>query len=154
MPEEIELTPQEEVELEEEIAAGETRRLGGLISPQALIMFPIAILLDLFGIICLILYLAYGIGGVLDYIPDLIGLIIITPWCFLHSQQVKVATSKLEAAKRAKKNVAKFEKRIAKSAKWAKKLKWIRPLFIIFEFIHFLGAGPWWTMIVYHELKT
>ncbi len=154
MPEEIELTPQEEAELEEEIAAGETRKLGVLISPEALIMFPVAILLDLFGIICVILYFVYGTGVILDYLPDIIGLIIITPWCFLHSQQVKTATSKLEAAKTAKKNVAKFEKRIAKSAKWAKRLKWLRPLFIIFEFIHILGVGPWWTMIVYYELKS
>ena len=155
MPEEIEeLTPQEEAELKEEVEADETRKLGALISPAALIMFPVAILLDLFGIICLILYLAYGTGAILDYLPDIIGLIIITPWCFLHSQQVKSATPKLEVAKTAKKNVGKFEKRIAKSAKWAKRLKWIRPFFIIFEFIPFLGVGPWWTMVVYYELKS
>ncbi len=152
--EEIELTPQEEAELEEEAAADETRRLGALISPAALIMFPVAILLDLFGVICVILYFVYGTGVILDFLPDIIGLIIITPWCFLHSQQVKAATPKLQAAKRVKKNVEKFEKRIAKSAKWAKRLKYLRPLFIIFEFIHVFGAGPWWTLTVYYELKT
>ncbi|GAG17223.1 unnamed protein product [marine sediment metagenome] len=148
MPEEI--TP-EETELEIEIEAEEIRRSTALISPEALIMFPIAILLDLFGVVCFILYFAFGIGVPLSFVPDLIGMFIFGIWIFFRSQSLKIVQPRMKAAKKAKIRIAK----IAKSAKWAKRLKWLRPLFILFEFIPVAGDVLFlWTLLVYFELKS
>jgi len=40
-----------------------------------------------------------------------------------------------------------------KITKWAKRLKWIRPVAMIIEAIPFLGALPLWTIAVYLEIK-
>ncbi len=40
-----------------------------------------------------------------------------------------------------------------KITKWAKRLKWLRPVAMIIEVIPFLGALPLWTIAVYSEIK-
>jgi len=158
MREEEEITPAEKQAMED-IEQDEIRRATALMSPEAIVMFPIALILDLFGVVCLILYLAFGIGLPLSYIPDVIGIIVIGGWSLMRSQSLRITRPRApevkRVKKRAQKRIAKIERRIARSAKWAKRLRWLRPLLIVVEFIPFLGDIAFsWTLMVYFELKS
>jgi hypothetical protein len=39
------------------------------------------------------------------------------------------------------------------ASKWAKRMKWLRPILIFAEFIPYVGALPYWTICVFAELK-
>ncbi len=107
---------------------------GSFFSPEAIIMMPLAITLDLIGLI-LVLF-------ALDdfFITDIIGIAIIGSWTFFRSQQVQMTQ--------------RAQQKIGKAAKQARRLKWLRPLMIVGEFIPYVGALPCWTILVYFELKS
>jgi len=111
----------------------EARKMGAFLGPEALIMLPVAVVLDLIGIILV----CFALDDF--WITDIIGIASIGLWTYFRSQTMKV-THKAAA-------------RITKVAKWAKRLKWLRPLLIIGEFIPYVGAAPLWIIVVYLELK-
>lgn len=119
---------------EEEIEAEEIRRATAFFSPEALIMFPIAAVLDLVGIILV----CFGLDDF--WITDIIGILTIGLWTYFHSQTVKVTYRAAE--------------RLAKAVKWARRLRWLRPLLIVLEFIPYGGAAPCWVLLVYFELQS
>lgn len=128
-----------------------------LLSPEGLIMLFLAGLLDLFGIICLILDVAFGIGEVLSYIPDVIGIFFFGFWVFMRSQERK---SYKETREEIAGQVAEHRKIVDEKAKQLKKnirkgsKKGLRfGLAALGEIIPFLGALPFWTIFVYSELK-
>lgn len=52
------------------------------LSPGAILMFLLAVALDLLGYLCLLLDFL-GIGAILSFIPDLMGLVFIGGWMYL-----------------------------------------------------------------------
>jgi hypothetical protein len=96
-----------------------------LFSPEGVIMLPIAVIIDV---------LDFLIGSLL--ILDIVAILTIGVWIYFHSQEIAVA-----------KGAA------ARLSVWAKRLKWLRPLMIILEFIPIVGMLPLWTLLVYFELK-
>ena len=90
-----------------------------------------------------------GIAGIVDLVDFLIGSIPIIDvfvilffglWTFVRSGKVKV-TKKAGA-------------QIAKVTKWAKTIKWLKPVCIILEFIPVIGMLPLWVLVVYAELRS
>jgi hypothetical protein len=130
----------EEVLTEEEkgeIGAEEVRKMGAFFGAEAIIMFPIAGLLDLIGIILI----CFALDDF--WIADIIGILTIGLWTLIRSRVMKV-TYRTEA---------RITKAITKTAKWARRLRWLRPLLVILEFIPYVGAAPCWVLLVYFELK-
>lgn len=132
----------------------ETKETTSFFSPEAVVMFSIAIILDIIGLVCFILIFV-GIGVPLSFLPDIIGMIIIGGWTLFRSQSVKPQPKMAgKKAAQAKKRAIEIEKRLAKSGKWVKRLRWLRPLLIICEFIPVIGDIMFsWTLLVYFELK-
>ena len=126
----------ETTEKTEEGGKAESRSSGNmlkLISPEAVVMLPLAVLLDLAGVILILV-------GLDDFgLTDIIGILIIGGWTYFRSQTARVTR---QAAQR-----------IGKATKWAKQMKWLRPLCIILEFIPYAGWLPGWTVLVFFELQ-
>ena len=136
----------EDEETEDEEAEAEAvRKMGVAFSPDAIIMFPLAIILDFAGLLLAI----FGVTEIFSYVTDFIGLIFIGLWTYSHSQTVKVTYG---AAARSTK-VAKLA-RLTKVAKLARRMRWLRPLLIILEFVPIVGAAPCWTILVWFELQS
>lgn len=73
----------------------------------------------------------------LPVIADIVGLIFIGGWMLSRSGKIKTAKG--------------AKKKIGKATKWAKRMKWLRPVCFILEFLPF--PLPLWTFIVYLELR-
>ncbi len=120
-----------------EEAAYEIQKLGNFISLYGIILFSMAIVLDLVGLIIFVLSF-FGIGIPISYILDIIGVVFIGGLMFL-SPSGGVVLSK---------GANKLTKKIAK--KIGKKLG----LSFIGELIPFVGDfAPFWTIAVYYHLK-
>jgi hypothetical protein len=125
----VDTTPEEaEIAIGQEQAA-ETERAEALFSPEGIMMLFIA------GVIDLIDFL---IGSFL--LLDLVAILTIGVWTYFHSQ--RVAMTRGAAA------------RLGKAAGWARRMKWLRPLLIVLEFIPIVGMLPCWILVVYFELKS
>jgi len=134
MAEEDTEEPKEEPEAEE-VKGRETGNIGNLFSPEGVIMLPLAVLLDLIGVILICL-------GLDDFfITDIVGILLIGGWMFLRSQTIVVP-------ERAKQKVEKGLKKLFRG-KWS---KFLTP--IIGELIPYVGALPCWTLAVYYELTS
>lgn len=115
-------------------ASEESAGSAAFFTPEAFLMFSLAGILDLIGISLLLV-------GLDDFgITDIIGSLTIGLWSYLRSRKAKVTYQAGQT--------------LTKAAKWAKRLRWLRPLLIILEWIPFLGAAPCWVLIVYFELQT
>lgn len=121
--------------MEEAIQKAKTEGGGILVffGPEGVIMMTVAIALDLVGLILLI----FGLDDF--FITDILGIFFIGGWILFRSGTMKV-TKKAGA-------------KMAKAAKWAKRVRWLRPLLIFAEFIPYVGALPCWILLVYSELK-
>lgn len=108
---------------------------GALFSPEGILMMGLAVGLDLVGFVELIPVA----GSILSYVPDILGLLIIGGWQIFRSQTIS-APGRAGA-------------RAGQVAQKAKKLKWLRPLLIVGEFIPIVGTLPCWTIAVWFELK-
>ncbi len=128
-----------------------------LLSPEGILMLFLAGLLDLIGIVCLILDLVFGIGEVLSFIPDGIGILFFGFWSLTRSQGEKtykeareeVAGKKAEHRKMVEKKAKALKKGVKKGSK--KGLRF--GLSAFGELIPFLGALPFWTIFVILEMK-
>ena len=116
-------------------------------------MLFLAGLLDIIGIICLILDLLFGIGEVLSYIPDGIGICFFGFWVIFRSQTKEAGKEKKEELKEqlAERRKKRLKKKIAKKG-GKKALRF--GLAALGELIPLLGAMPFWTIYVYLELKS
>jgi len=114
------------------------------LSPEALVIFPLAIILDLVGIVLVIFALDDF------FITDVIGFATIGAWSFFRSQ-IKGKEPEVEISsigeKRGTIKEVKQTKKAGKAAKWGKRLKFL-------ELIPYVGALPFWTVSVYFELKS
>lgn len=179
MPEE--LVPQTEIEEAEAAeAVSETIETSGeeeisvvggglfnLLTPEGVIMMPIAMILDLVGII--LIFFALDDFG----ITDIVGTIIIGGWLFFRSgtvpslpERAKQETGKAEAkvgsaistAEKAAGGTAEkaAEKTVQKAGTQAVKSgRWLKPLLCgLGEWIPYLGVIPFWTYLVYSTLTS
>ena len=119
----------QEISEQKEEGAGQ----GTLFSPEAVLMLFVAGILDAIGII-LIFFLLDDFG-----VTDIIGILTIGIWIWFRSQTMKMTRGASKTA--------------AKVGKWGKRLKWLRPLCIIGEFIPYVGVAPFWLLLVYAELQ-
>lgn len=124
-----------EFSAEIEKTPGELETITSLFSIEVISMFLIAGLLDLASLV----FLYFGLDDF--WILDIIGLIFIGGWTYFRSQTIKVTRgAKVRLTTRA--------------LKLAERLKWLKPMFFISEFIPYIGGVlPSWTLIVYFELK-
>lgn len=107
-----------------------------LFSPEAVLMLIIAVIVDLVGLLEFIPV----VGSVISLISDIFGIIFFGAWMLFRSQRVAVT--------------ARTAERVAKVGRWARRLRWLRPLCFIGEFIPFVGILPLWTLLVYSELQS
>ncbi|MFC1629847.1 hypothetical protein ACFL11_01360 [Patescibacteria group bacterium] len=128
-------SPAENPEESPESINMQTSQMAVLFSPAGILMLGLAITLDIFGLIEFIPVL----GSALSYIPDIIGIIMIGGWTYFNSGTLKVTRGAAAG--------------IGKAAQWAKRLKWLRPLLFLLEFIPVVGMLPCWTLVVWFELK-
>lgn len=117
-----------EKKIKEQIEAVEVERQGAILSPAGLIMLPLAAIIDIID---------FFVASIL--ILDIVAILVIGGWIYSRSGQLK-ATRGATA-------------RLGKAAKWAKRLRWLRPLLIVIEFIPIVGMLPLWVLLVYFELK-
>ncbi len=142
----------EEEETPEKAAENQQSMVEKLTSPEALIMVPVALTLDSIGIILILVALDdFGI-------TDIVGICTIGAWTFFRSkgQEMKVTGSAKEKTEKAVakigEKVKKLEQKFPKATKWAKRLKWLKPLSMGLEFIPYVGAAPLWTICVFLTL--
>ncbi len=143
-------------------------------SPEAVIMLPIAVIIDVIGVICVILFL-FKFPQFVTWIADIIGLLIIAPWILMRTVSAKmlggkepeVSVSELPekiADKRAKvaeaqKAMQEAQKAAQEAARTAQKgarvgAKGLRILGVfLVQIIPIIGALPLWIWLVYEELK-
>ena len=131
--------------------------MSGLTSPEGVIMVSLAAMLDILGIICLILWIAAGIGGILSYIPDIIGIFFFGFWMLMKSREDKTyketRTEMASEVAEHHKKIKTAKKAFKKGAKRASKsgLKFFAAM--LGELVPLIGALPFWTMFVVSELK-
>lgn len=148
-----ELTEEDdEEETPEKTAENQQSMVEKLTSPEALIMVPVALTLDCIGIMLVLVALDdFGI-------MDIVGICTIGAWTFFRSkgQEMRVSTSAKEKTEKAVakigEKVKKLEQKLPKATKWAKRLKWLRPLLMIVEVIPYVGSFPLWTICVFLTL--
>lgn len=119
-----------------------TRKTSALLSTEGLTWLPMAILLDIFGIICLILNIFFGAGEILSWISDGIGIIFINGWMLFRSGKV------VETPSRTKGGLFRFD--FLRKLFRGKYKRFLTP--ILGEVAPFVGALPFWSLAVYFEL--
>ena len=123
-------------------------------TPEGVLMLFLAGLLDLIGLLCLIADLAFGIGEIFSFIPDVIGIIFFGSWMLMRLQasgdDVKDMTKQVSDKKQTMETSKKVLKKTAKKAS-RKGLRF--GLASLGELIPLLGALPFWTIFVISELK-
>jgi hypothetical protein len=128
-----------------------------------LFILPIALIIDIVGIVLVIF-------GLDDFgLTDILGITLIGGWFFGFSMfslqessgvEIPSLEEKRSNTKELKEQFNKTAKKqpniktsTTKNAKWAQRMKWIRPLSVVGELIPYLGCLPWWTVWVICELK-
>ncbi|MCK4355237.1 hypothetical protein KAW43_02760 [Candidatus Parcubacteria bacterium] len=131
--------------------------MSDLMSPEGVVMLALAVMLDIIGIICLILDLVFGIGEVLSYIPDFIGIGFFGLWILMRSQEEKTYKQArgevASAVAEHKRKVQAAKKAFKKGAKRAGKRGFKFLFAMVGELIPLLGALPFWTIFVLLELR-
>ena len=97
---------------------------GSLLSPEAVVMLPLAVIVDVIDFFIASLF-----------IVDIIALLLFGSWMYLRSGQATISAKS------------------AKALKMARTMRWLRPLLIIIECIPIVGMLPCWALVVYFELK-
>ncbi len=119
--------PQTSVEETEPQPEDTSESAGAFLNP-GYIMLVLAIALDIISFI-----------PILNILAAIIGTIFIGGWTLFRSHTASVTKG--------------TAKKLGKVSKWAKRMKWLRPLVIVLECIPLIGALPCWTILVYFELQ-
>jgi hypothetical protein len=117
--------PAEEEAAKKEAEEAEVRRQGAIFTPEGVVMLVIAAIIDIID---------FFIGSF--FVLDIVAMLTIGVWIYFHSQQFTVT-----------KGTA------ARMSAWTKRLRWLRPLMIVLEWIPIVGMLPLWVLLVYFELK-
>jgi hypothetical protein len=127
-------------EAEEKAPDEATNKFSAFTRPEV-IMFIVAILLDIFGVICLILDIFFGVGEIPSWFSDGAGIIFIGGWMWFRSGRMEVPE---RAKQRAEKGLRKLFR--------GKYKKFFTP--ILGEVAPLVGAFPFWSLAVYYELTS
>lgn len=123
---------------EPEISKWEALRGGIFLGPAGLIMMSAAVVVDVSEFLVEFIPVA---GQVISILIDIGALLFIGGWMYFRSGSITVPS--------------KTGVRTAKVLKWAKRLKWLRPLCVIIEMIPMVSSPlPLWILVVYAELKS
>ena len=114
----------------------EIEKVGVFFGPEGVIMMTAAIFIDLSEFL---VEFIPGIGQIISILIDVFAVLFIGGWMYVRSGTVKI-TGKTAA-------------RVGKALKWAKRIRWLRPLCFVLECIPGIGSLPLWIIIVYLELK-
>lgn len=138
--EEVEASPVHEPQApqETEISKWEAFQKGTFLSPEGFIMMGVAASVDVGEFL---FELIPGIGTAISIFIDIFALLFIGSWMFFRSGKITPPE--------------KTGVRIAKTTKWLKRLKWLRPLCVLIEMIPIVSSIlPLWILVVYAELKS
>ena len=111
----------------------------GLLTPEGLIMFPLAVIIDIIEIVCDVFVESFIIAAVLDAVAYLL----IGGWMLVRGSNAKVS-------ERSVKTLQQVSTKMAKTEKW---VRWARITAPLFELIPFVSIVPCWAIAVYIELK-
>ncbi len=105
-------------------------------APEGAVMLFMALMFDAvdFGV-----NLFPAIGQLASLPLDILALLFFGSWMLLRSGVLKVPT--------------KTAARVGKAAKWARSVRWLRPLLFFLEFVPAVSALPLWVLVVYFEIK-
>jgi len=117
-----------------------TNKFSAFTRPEVIILI-VAILLDIFGVICLILDIFFGIGEIPSWISDGVGTIFIGGWMWLRSGVMKTS-------ERVKQGTEKGLRKLFRG----KYKKFFTP--ILGEVAPFVGGLPFWSLAAYYELTS
>jgi uncharacterized membrane protein len=130
--------------------AEEMRKIEGPISPEGIVMlFLIAIPLDIAGIIFTILDIAYGIGEIFSWISDGFGIVIFGIWILIRWQtinQQREMVSKVVEKHRAVRKAVKAARGFSRGLRFG--------LAVVGEILPVIGFLPFWTWFVWSELRS
>lgn len=115
----------------------EIETAGVFFGPEGVIMMAVAIFVDLSEFL---VEFIPGIGQIISILIDIFAVLFIGGWMYVRSGTIKIT--------------GKTAVRIGKALKWAKRIRWLRPLCFVLECIPgIVGSLPLWIIIVYLELK-
>ncbi len=112
--------------------------VGNIMTPEGVIMLIVAIFFDVGE---LLVELIPVVGWIISALMDVVAFIFFGIWMKMRGSNVK-ATKKMTA-------------KIGKAAKWAKRIKWMKPVFVIIELLpipYFGSLLPLWILLIYFEL--
>lgn len=110
------------------------------LSPGAIVMLILAGCVDIAE--PLIECIPY-VGQVLSIIIDIVAAIFIGIWMWFRSREIAVSQKTEQMLNKAK----------TQTTKWAKRLKWLRPLVFFLEMIPVVNVLPCWFLAVFFEIK-
>lgn len=132
--------PGEEVSGEGEALEDAVKKAGALLSPVGIIMMFVAVSVDVGEFL---VEFIPGAGQIISIAIDIFAVIFFGFWMRFRSGTITVP----------KKTGERIAKVTAKVTKWAKRMKWLRPLCFIIELIPIFSSPlPLWILIVYLEL--
>lgn len=110
-----------------------------LLSPEAVAMLSLGLILDFLSIICAILILALGVGLILSKIVYFIGFIIVSIWSILRGGGIQ--RGEKQVGKQVSKGLGKFLKKYGKN--------------LAVKAVPAIGdVLPLWTLTIFLELKS
>jgi len=119
----------------------EARKTTALLTPEGTVMLSLAVMLDIFGVLCLIMDVFFGLGEIPSWISGAVGIIFIGGWMLFRSGRMAVPG-------RAKKRVGRGLRKVFQG-KWK---RFLTP--ILGEVTPVIGGLPFWTLAVYYELTS
>ncbi len=122
-----------------------TGKIGNFMSVEAFVMIFVACLVDGGEVLLELIPL---VGWILSALLDFFALFFFGFWMMLRSDGPKKITVP-------KKTAANIKKITVKTSKWAKRMKWIRPICFLFELIplpFISSALPLWVAVVIMEI--
>lgn len=117
----------------------------GYFTPEGIFMMGLALVVDILEIVLDLT----GVGAIVQIAIDIAAFLIIGGW------MMSRGSADIQVSKKASENLKKVSKKQFEtaSAKWAKRLKWMRFSMPVFELIPFVSIVPMWVVGVYFELK-
>ncbi len=112
--------------------------IGKIMAPEGLVMLSAACFFDIGELLVEMIPVA---GWVISAIMDVIAFIFFGLWMKIRGGNVRMTK--------------KMATKVGKAAKWLKRMKWMKPVFIVIELlpIPYLGSLlPLWILLVYFEL--
>jgi hypothetical protein len=124
------------------------------LTPEGLMMMSLAGMLDMAGFLFTLLDLAFGVGEIPSLVSDGLGLLLVGSWLMFRSGASVSLPSAQEISGKRKGAVQQVGKKLSGQARSVGRKSFSRLMgAFVTEVIPLLGALPFWTILVYSELK-